>query len=297
VRQWAHPLDINFDVQARSELQLLGAQFLIDQKIAVAGNVSFDWVLFNQAMKEYHRANVATTSLIAPASIYYPTTSTCMQSAEDDFTEMVRPLAERLRAEGYTEVDAVWLVEMVPSWWSVSRRIGFQKGLDDPENQAICRINVVETLPVVENESAQAATQDAMRRFPNAHLFIMLGHQYAGAAAAIRASNRKDVWVAACDLDDISARDLLAGGWPTCITYSLPVSQVAWAEANVTGKLLLGREVPMIVLSKGTVATPENVGQAYAHDWGGEALPAGWRPAEMGCRSAAIIRTWPTTKP
>jgi len=288
---------VNFDVQARSELQLLGAQFLIDQGIAVAGNVSFDWVLFNDAMREYHRANVATTSLIAPASIYYPTTSTCMQDAEDDFTEMVRPLAERLRAEGHTEVDAVWLIEKAPSWWSISRSIGFQKGLDDPANQAICRINVVETVPVVENESAEAATQDALDRLPNVHLFIMLGHQYAGAAAAIRAANRKDVWVAACDLDDVSARDLLSGGWPTCVTYSLPIAQLAWAEANVTGKLLLGREVPMIVLSKGTVATPGNVAQAYAHDWGGEALPASWRPAESGGWSAAVVRTWPNAKP
>lgn len=278
VAEWADPNILEYDVQAKSERQLLGAQFQIDQGILVAGNMSFDWVLFNEAMLKFHAANVATTSVITPAAIYYPITSTIMQDAATDFADMVKPIAEKLKAEGFSEVDAVWLTEKSPSWWSVSRAIGFQKGLDDPANQAICKINIVETVPVVENDSAQAAAEAAMQKYPNVHLFIMLAHQYLGAAAAVQARNRKDIWVAACDLDEGSATALLSGGWPTYITYSLPIAQLSYGEANVMGKLLLGKQVPLIVLSKGTVTTPDNVEEAYAHDWGGESLPENWRP-------------------
>jgi hypothetical protein len=240
--------------------------------------MSFDWMLFNGVMPKFHRAKVATTSVITPAAAYYPITSTCMQDAANDFADMVKPMAIKLRKEGYTSVDAVWMVEASPSWWSVSRKIGFQKGLDDPANQAICKINIVETVPVVENDSAQAAAEAAMQKYPNVHLFIMLAHQYLGAAAAVQAHKRKDIWVVACDLDQGSATALLSGGWPTYMTYSLPIAQLSWAEANVMGKLLLGKQVPMIVYSKGTVTTPENVAAAYAHDWGGESLPSSWKP-------------------
>lgn len=278
VEVWADPNILNYDVEAKSERQLLGAQFQIDQGIITAGNMSFDWMLFNEAMKKFHEANVATTSIITPAAAYYPITSTQMQDAATDFADMVKPMAEKLRAEGFTEVDAVWLIEKSPSWWSVSRAIGLQKGLDDPANQAICKINIVETVPVVENDSAQAATEAALQKYPNLHLVIMLAHQYLGADAAVRAADKRDCWVMACDLDEGSATALLSGGWPTYMTYSLPIAQLSRAEANVMGKLHLGQRVPLIVLSKGTVTTPDNVAEAYAHDWGGEELPESWQP-------------------
>ena len=101
----------------------------------------------------------------------------------------------------------------------------------------------------------------------------MLAHQYKGVAAAVRNAGRKDVWVVASDLDEGTATSLLHGGWPVLITYSLPISSSGNADANVMGKILLGKRVPLIVLSKGTVITSANVKEASAHDWGGEALP------------------------
>src|SRR5947209_15612113 len=101
----------------------------------------------------------------------------------------------------------------------------------------------------------------------------MLAHQYVGAAAAVRSAGRRDVWVAASDLDEGTATSLLHGGWPVLITYSLPIAGSAYADANVMGKILLGKRIPMIVLNKGTVTTSDNVKDAYVHDWDGEALP------------------------
>ena len=73
----------------------------------------------------------------------------------------------------------------------------------------------------------------------------MLAHQYVGAAAAVRSAGRRDVWVAASDLDEGTATSLLHGGWPIMITYSLPIAGSGLADANVMGKILLGKKVPV----------------------------------------------------
>ncbi len=183
------------------------------------------------------------------------------------------PTAKLLRSKGYSKVNAVWLIEAHPSWFSVSRQIGFKQGLDDPKVQEICKINIVEIKPVLEDTDAHAAAAAALKQHPNIHLFIMLAHQYTGAASAVMEAARKDVWVVASDLDQGAATSLLHGGWPVLITYSLPISASGYADANVMGKILLGKRVPMIVLSKGTVTTSDNVKEAYVHDWHGEELP------------------------
>ena len=54
---------------------------------------------------------------------------------------------------------------------------------------------------------------------------------------------------------------------------SLPIAQSGIADANVMGKILLGKSVPLVVKPRGTVTTPDNVAEAWAHDWGGEELP------------------------
>jgi hypothetical protein len=190
-----------------------------------------------------------------------------------EYRKLVQPTAQLLRAKGYSKVDAVWLIEAHPSWFSISRQIGFEQGLKDPKVQEICKINIVETKPILEDADTEAAAAAALQQHPNIHLFIMLAHQYKGAAAAVRNAGRRDVWVVASDLDEGTALPLLHGGWPVLITYSLPISGTGYADANVMGKILLGKRVPLIVLSKGTVATSANVREACTHDWGGESLP------------------------
>ena len=105
-------------------------------------------------------------------------------------------------------------MEAHPSWFSISRQAGFQRGLDDPKVQEVCKIKIVDTKPVLENDDTQAAAEAALQQHPNVHLFIMLAHQYVGAAAAVRSAGRRDVWVAASDLDEGTATSLLHGGWP-----------------------------------------------------------------------------------
>ena len=68
-------------------------------------------------------------------------------------------------------------IEAHPSWFSISRQIGFKQGLDDPRVQEICKINIVETKPVLEDTDAHAAAVAALKQHPNIHLFIMLAHQ------------------------------------------------------------------------------------------------------------------------
>ena len=34
------------------------------------------------------------------------------------------------------------------------------------------------------------------------------------------------------------------------------------------GKILLGKQVPLVAVSQGTITTSENVKEAYAKDWG-----------------------------
>jgi len=264
---------IVYDNQAKPERMLLGTEFLINQGLHVAGSLAFDWILFGESMKRFHAANVATTSVATSPSAYYPPTCVCMGNDVADFEGLVMPIAKFFRDKGFSEIEAVWLVEAHPSWFSISRQKGFQNGLDDPKVQEACKIKIVDTKPVLENDDTQAAAEAALQQHPNLKLFIMLAHQYVGAAAAVRSAGRKDVWVAASDLDEGTATSLLHGGWPIMITYSLPISGSGYADANVMGKILLGKEVPMIVTSKGTITTPENVKEAYAKDWGGASIP------------------------
>ena len=272
VSPWAGNVHV-YDDQAKPERQLLGTQFLIDQGVTVAGALSFDWVLFGESMKRLHAAKVASVSAVSSASAYYPATCSCMENDVVEYKKLVRPIAEFFRSKGLTEVDAVWLVEAHPSWFSISRQLGFKHGLEDPEVQKICRIKVVDTKPVLENDDTQAAAEAALQQHPNLKLFIMLAHQYVGAAAAVRSAGRRDVYVAASDLDEGTAESLLHGGWPVMITYSLPIAQIGHADANVMGKIALGERVPLIVLSKGTVTTKDNVKDAYTKDWGGKSFP------------------------
>ena len=51
------------------------------------------------------------------------------------------------------------------------------------------------------------------------------------------------------------------------ITYSLPISGSGYADANVMGKILLGKRVPLVAVSEGTITTSANVKEAYAKDW------------------------------
>jgi ABC-type sugar transport system ATPase subunit len=272
VSAWADGVVV-YDNHANPDRLRTGAQFLIEQDLLVAGTLSFDWIHSSESMRLFHTAKIATTGVATSPSAYYPPTCTCMTDNITEYRKLVMPTAQLLRAKGYSKVDAVWLVEAHPSWFSISRQIGFKEGLNDPEVQEICKINIVETKPVLEDADAEVTATAALEKHPNIHLLIMLAHQFKGAAAAVRNANRRDVWVVASDLDEGTALTLLHGAWPVLITYSLPISGSGYADANVMGKILLGKRVPLIVLSKGTVVTSANVREASAHDWGGEPLP------------------------
>jgi ABC-type sugar transport system substrate-binding protein len=272
VSKWAGDVVV-YDNQAKPERMLLGTQFLIDQGLLVAGSLAFDWILFGESMKRFHAAKIATTSIATSPSAYYPPTCICMGDDVSEFQKLVMPIAQFFKSKGYKEVEAVWFVEAHPSWFSISRQAGFQRGLDDPKVQEVCKIKIVDTKPVLENDDTQAAAEAALQQHPDVHLFIMLAHQYVGAAAAVRSAGRRDVWVAASDLDEGTATSLLHGGWPIMITYSLPISGSGYADANVMGKILLGKRVPLVAVSQGTITTSENVKEAYTKDWGGNQIP------------------------
>jgi ABC-type sugar transport system ATPase subunit len=272
VSAWADGVVV-YDNHANPDRLRAGAQFLIEQELMVAGTLSFDWIQSSESMRLFHTAKIATTGVATSPSAYYPPTCTCMTDNISEYRKLVMPTAQLLRAKGYSKVDAVWLVEAHPSWFSISRQMGFKEGLNDPKVQEICKINIVETKPVLEDADAEVTAAAALEKHPNIHLLIMLAHQFKGAAAAVRNANRRDVWVVASDLDEGTALTLLHGAWPVLITYSLPISGSGYADANVMGKILLGKRVPLIVLSKGTVVTSANVREASAHDWGGEPLP------------------------
>jgi hypothetical protein len=272
VSAWADGVVV-YDNHANPDRLRTGAQFLIEQDLMVAGTLSFDWIQSSESMRLFHTAKIATTGVATSPSAYYPPTCTCMTDNITEYRKLVMPTAQLLRAKGYSKVDAVWLVEAHPSWFSISRQMGFKEGLNDPKVQEICKINIVETKPVLEDADAEVTATAALEKHPNIHLLIMLAHQFKGAAAAVRNANRRDVWVVASDLDEGTALTLLHGAWPVLITYSLPISGSGYADANVMGKILLGKRVPLIVLSKGTVVTSANVREASAHDWGGEPLP------------------------
>jgi rhamnose transport system ATP-binding protein len=272
VSAWADSVVV-YDNHANPDRLRAGAQFLIEQDLLVAGTLSFDWIRSSESMRLFHAAKIATTGVATSPSAYYPPTCTCMTDNISEYRKLVLPTAQLLRGKGYSSVDAVWLVEAHPSWFSISRQIGFKEGLNDPKVQEICKINIIETKPVLEDADAEATATAALEKHPNIHLLIMLAHQFKGAAAAVRNAGRRDVWVVASDLDEGTALTLLHGAWPVLITYSLPISGSGYADANVMGKILLGKRVPLIVLSKGTVVTSANVREASAHDWGGEPLP------------------------
>lgn len=273
VEEWAGDKTV-YDVQGKADRDIAGVQLMIQQGVQVIGTLAVDWVVFSQAMRRLHEAGIPSTSVVAPSSAYFPTTSTIMPDQTENARELVMPMAKKLRAEGITETDVVLLTAKNPAFFDIARTVGFKQGLELPEVQDICKMNLVEQKAVAPGvEDAQSATTAALQQFPNAHVVAALGHWYAGASAAIRDAGREDTWVIAFDLDEGTAADLLTGGWPVHVTYSLPIEQSGRADANVMGKILLGQRVPLIVKTQGTVTTPDNVEDAWANDWGGEPLP------------------------
>jgi len=273
VEQWAANTRV-FDAQGKPERDIAGVQTMIDQGVPVVGTLAVDWVVFSEAMRKLHKANVASTSVVAPSSAYYPTTSTIMPDQVENARSLVLPMAKRLRAQGITESDVVLLPAKNPSFFDIARSIGFKQGLKSKEVQEVCKLTLVEEKPVGPGvEDAQAATSAALQQYPNLHVVGALAHWYAGASAAIRDAGRQDTWVVAFDLDQGTATDLLLGGWPVAVAYSLPIAQTGRADANVMGKILLGKRVPLVVKTVGTVATPDNVRQAWSENWGGEKIP------------------------
>ena len=272
VEKWAGETVV-YDVEGRPERDIAGAELMINGGVRACGTLAVDWVVFSEAMKKFHAAGVATTSIVAPSSAYYPTTCTIMPDQVENARDLVLPMAQKLNAEGIAESEVVLLPQSRPAYFDVARTIGFKEGLELPEVQALCKLTLVEEKPVANPEEAVAATAAALQQYPNAHFIGALGHWYVGASAAIRDAGRRDVWVAAFDLDEGTATELMGGGWPVYCTYSLPIAQSGIADASVMGKILLGKSVPLVVKPRGTVTTPDNVAEAWAHDWGGEELP------------------------
>ncbi len=273
VSEWAGS-HTSFDVQGKPDRDIAGIQLMIQQQIAVVGTLAVDWVVFSEAMRKLHDAKIASTSVVAPSSAYFPTTSTIMPDQTQNARDLVLPIAKKLAAEGIKEADIVLLTVKTPAFFDIARTIGFKDGVKSPEVQALCKLNLVAEKQVAAGvEESQAATAAALQQYPKAHVIAALGHWYAGASAAIRDAGRKDVWVVAFDLDKGTATDLLTGGWPVYVTYSLPIAQTGRADANVMGKILLGKRVPLIVKTVGTVTTPDNVAQSWLDNWGGEKIP------------------------
>jgi hypothetical protein len=273
VADWAGS-HTSFDVQGKPDRDIAGVQLMIQQQMQVVGTLAVDWVVFSEAMRKLHEANIPSTSVVAPSSAYFPTTSTIMPDQTENARDLVMPMAKKLAAEGVKEADIVLLTIKTPAFFDIARTIGFKAGVKSPEVQALCKLNIVAEKPVAAGvEEAQAATAAALQQYPKAHVIAALGHWYAGASAAIRDAGRKDVWVIAFDLDKGTAADLLTGGWPVYATYSLPIAQTGRADANIMGKILLGKRVPLIVKTVGTVTTPDNVAQSWSDNWGGEKIP------------------------
>lgn len=265
---------IVYDVQGKADRDIAGVDLMIQQGAQVVGTLAVDWVVFSEAMQKLHEAGIPSTSVVAPSSAYFPTTSTIMPDQTENARDLVMPMARKLAAEGYTEADVVLLTVSSPAFFDIARTKGFKEGIALPEVQEVCKLNLVEERAIAPGtEDSQAATAAILQQYPNVHVIAALGHWYAGASAAIRDAGRQDVWVVAFDLDEGTAVDLMTGGWPVHVTYSLPIAQTGRADANVMGKILLGQRVPLIVKVTGTVATPDNVAEAWANDWGGEALP------------------------
>lgn len=270
VDEWAAK-KVVYDVQGKPERDVAGVQLMIEQKIPIVGTLAVDWVVMSEAMRKLHAANVPSTSTITPSSAFFPTTSTIMSDQVENARSLVLPMAKRLRAEGYKEADVVLLTAKSPAFYDVTRNKGFYEGIKSDAVQQICKMKVVAERPVATGtQDAQAVTASILQQFPNVKCIAALGHWFAGSSAAIRDAGRKDVFVIAFDLDQAVAADLLTGGWPVYTTYSLPIAQTAHADAAIMGKIMLGKKVPLMVKTIGTTTTPENVVEAWAHDWNGE---------------------------
>lgn len=270
VDQWAAK-KVVYDVQGKPERDVAGVQLMLEQKVLIVGTLAVDWVVMSEAMRKLHAANVPSTSVITPSSAYFPTTSTIMSDQVENARSLVLPMAKRLRAEGVKECEVVLLTAKSPAFYDVTRNKGFYEGIKSDEVQQLCKMKVVAERPVATGtQDAQAATSAILQQFPKVKVIAALGHWFAGASAAIRDAGRKDVFVIAFDLDQATAADLLTGGWPVNVTYSLPIAQSSHADAAIMGKILLGKKVPLLVKTIGTTTTSENVAEAWAHDWNGE---------------------------
>ncbi len=273
VDQWAAK-KVVYDVQGKPERDVAGVQLMLEQKVPIVGTLAVDWVVMSEAMRKLHAANAPSTSVITPSSAYFPTTSTIMSDQVENARSLVLPMAKRLRAEGNKEADVVLLTAKSPAFYDVTRNKGFYEGIKSDEVQQVCKMKVVAERPVATGtQDAQAVTASILQQFPNVKCIAALGHWFAGSSAAIRDAGRKDVFVIAFDLDQATAADLLTGGWPVYTTYSLPIAQSSHRDADIMGKLLLGKKVPLLVKTIGTTTTPENVAEAWAHDWNGEKPP------------------------
>lgn len=273
VDEWAAK-KVVYDVQGKPERDIAGVQLMVEQKMSIVGTLAVDWVVMSEAMRKLHGANVPSTSVITPSSAYLPTTSTIMSDQVENARSLVLPMAKRLRAEGNKECDVVLLTAKSPAFYDVTRNKGFYEGIKSDEVQQVCKMKVVAERPVATGtQDAQAVTASILQQFPNVKCIAALGHWFAGSSAAIRDAGRKDVFVIAFDLDQATAADLLTGGWPVYTTYSLPIAQSSHRDADIMGKILLGKKVPLLVKTIGTTTTPENVAEAWAHDWNGEKPP------------------------
>lgn len=273
VKRWAGEVVV-FDVQGKPERDIAGIQLMIDQGVQAIGSLAVDWIVMGEGMRKMHEAGIPSVSTLGPASAFLPTTSVASGNELEGAKGLVLPMAQKLASEGITETDVVMLPAKSPAFYDVVRTIGFLQGLELPEVQALCKMNLVAEMPVAPGtEEALAATSSALQQYPDAHVICAMGHWFAGSSAAIRDAGREDVWVIAFDLDAGTAVDLLSGGWPVQVTYSIPIAQSAIADANLMGKILLGKSVPQMTNSFGTVTTGDNVTEAWAHDWNGEEPP------------------------
>ncbi len=82
--------------------------------------MSFDWMLFNSFMKLYYGHDIATVGIVSPPSAFYP--ASCVSDDLANFEALAKPICELMRSKGFTNVDAVWMVEL-------RRRSGLAPGI------------------------------------------------------------------------------------------------------------------------------------------------------------------------
>ena len=157
-----------------------------------------------------------------------------------------------------------------PSFWIGARHQGFENGIKKYES--ICKINVVQ-------DNIPVATPP-LRKLPPIKPFSGTRTSTSSSCWPISTSAAKR----RCELT-IDA----TCGWSRQIwtrarrrrcravvgrhTPRLVCRSPSFASANVMGKLLLGKQAPLLVKSSGMVATPDNVAEAYSKMWNGEKLP------------------------